>query len=76
MDHAVEPVPHSVEVMSDIRLQIGTILPGVQRHLTALDSAAKRAAADAGIPKMLLDLLRLRVSQLNGCSHCVDEHSR
>ena len=28
------------------------------------------------VPKGLLDLLRLRVSQLNGCSYCVDMHSR
>jgi AhpD family alkylhydroperoxidase len=62
--------------MSDTRLQIGTILPGVQRHLSALDSAAERAAVEAGVPKTLLDLLRLRVSQLNGCSYCVDAHSR
>jgi AhpD family alkylhydroperoxidase len=62
--------------MSDTRLQIGTLLPGVQRHLSALDSAAERAAVEAGVPKTLLDLLRLRVSQLNGCSYCVDAHSR
>jgi AhpD family alkylhydroperoxidase len=62
--------------MTDTRLQIGTILPGVQRHLVALDSAAERAAVEAGVPKTLLDLLRLRVSQLNGCSYCVDQHSR
>ncbi|HEY3087429.1 MAG TPA: carboxymuconolactone decarboxylase family protein [Jatrophihabitantaceae bacterium] len=62
--------------MTDTRLQIGTILPGVDRQLTALDSAAERAAVQAGIPKPLLDLLRLRVSQLNGCSYCVDAHSR
>lgn len=62
--------------MTDTRLQIGKILPGVQRHLVALDSAAERAAVDAGVPKTLLDLLRLRVSQLNGCAYCVDAHSR
>lgn len=62
--------------MTDTRWQIGKILPGVQKHLVALDSAAERAAVDAGIPKTLLDLLRLRVSQLNGCSYCVDAHSR
>ena len=70
------PVPHSLDVMTDTRLQIGTILPRVERHLTALDSSAERAAVEAGIPKTLLDLLRLRVSQLNGCSYCVDAHSR
>lgn len=62
--------------MTDTRLQPGSILPNVQKHLVALDSAAERAAVDAGIAKPFLDLLRLRVSQLNGCSYCVDSHSR
>ena len=65
-----------MNVMTDTRLQPGSILPNVQRHLIALDSAAERAAVDAGIAKPFLDLIRLRVSQLNGCSYCVDSHSR
>ena len=62
--------------MTDTRLQPGDILPAVERHLVALDSSIERAAADAGLPPTLLDLIRLRVSQLNGCAFCVDMHSR
>jgi AhpD family alkylhydroperoxidase len=76
LDHTVEPAAPRVDVMTDTRLQPGSILPNVQRHLIALDSAAERAAVEAGIAKPFLDLLRLRVSQLNGCSYCVDSHSR
>lgn len=65
----------SVKVMTDTRLQPGNLLPNVQRHLIALDSAVERAAADAGLAPTLLDLIKLRVSQLNGCSFCVDLHS-
>ncbi len=29
-----------------------------------------------GLPKELIDLVYLRASQLNGCSYCIDSHSR
>jgi AhpD family alkylhydroperoxidase len=29
-----------------------------------------------GLPKALVDLVFLRVSQINGCSYCIDMHSR
>ncbi|GAA4974166.1 AhpD family alkylhydroperoxidase [Nonomuraea thailandensis] len=31
---------------------------------------------DSPVPRTTLDLLRLRVSQINGCSFCVDMHAR
>src|SRR5882757_3180174 len=29
-----------------------------------------------GLPKQLIDLVYLRVSQINGCAYCIDMHSR
>jgi AhpD family alkylhydroperoxidase len=29
-----------------------------------------------GLPKVLIDLVYLRVSQINGCAFCIDMHSR
>jgi AhpD family alkylhydroperoxidase len=29
-----------------------------------------------GLPKSLIDLVYLRVSQINGCAYCIDMHSR
>jgi len=29
-----------------------------------------------GLPKSLVDLVYLRVSQINGCAYCIDMHSR
>lgn len=29
-----------------------------------------------GLPKLLIDLVYLRVSQINGCAFCIDMHSR
>ncbi|HJV26741.1 MAG TPA: carboxymuconolactone decarboxylase family protein [Aromatoleum sp.] len=30
----------------------------------------------SGLPKVLVDLIYLRVSQINGCAYCIDMHSR
>jgi AhpD family alkylhydroperoxidase len=30
----------------------------------------------SGLPKALIDLVYLRVSQINGCAYCIDMHSR
>jgi alkylhydroperoxidase family enzyme len=44
------------------------IIPGAMDALAAL----ARAAEKGGVPKRTLDLVHLRVSQINGCSVCVD----
>ena len=30
----------------------------------------------SGLPKSLIDLVYLRISQINGCAYCIDLHSR
>ena len=30
----------------------------------------------SGLPARLIDLVYLRVSQINGCAYCIDAHSR
>jgi AhpD family alkylhydroperoxidase len=32
--------------------------------------------ARSGLPKLLVNLVYLRVSQINGCAYCIDMHSR
>lgn len=32
--------------------------------------------SQSGLPKSLVDLVYLRVSQINGCAYCIDMHSR
>lgn len=34
------------------------------------------ALQKSSLPKQLIDLVYLRVSQLNGCAYCIDKHSR
>ena len=36
--------------------------------------ALGKAAANAGIDKQLLELIKLRASQINGCAFCVQYH--
>jgi AhpD family alkylhydroperoxidase len=47
-------------------------LPGAMDALQALAAAGNQG----GLPKATIDLVHLRASQINGCSVCVDMHSR
>lgn len=47
-------------------------LPGAMQALQRLDRATKQA----GVPEATHELLKLRAGQINGCSGCVDIHSR
>ena len=47
-------------------------LPGAMQALQGLDKATKRA----GVPETTHELMKLRAGQINGCSGCVDLHSR
>jgi AhpD family alkylhydroperoxidase len=47
-------------------------VPGALEHLQGLAEAIRQA----GIPETTLYLVQLRASQINGCSICVDIHTR
>jgi len=48
------------------------VVPGALKAFQDLG----KGAAQAGIPEAMLELVRLRASQINGCSGCVDLHTR
>jgi AhpD family alkylhydroperoxidase len=48
------------------------ILPGAYDALQALHKSTEKG----GVPRATLELMNLRASQINGCSVCVDMHSR
>lgn len=50
--------------------------PESYRRLAALSAEADRAVAEAGLDPLLGELVKLRVSQLNGCAHCLRMHTR
>jgi AhpD family alkylhydroperoxidase len=59
-------------VVPATRLAVERLAPSASRALTALDEAVRKSTIEPG----LLDLVRLRASQINGCAYCVDMHSR
>ena len=54
------------------RLDYSKTLPEGLRAVNALD----RYSANCGLEKPLLELIKLRASQINGCAYCVDMHSK
>lgn len=53
------------------RLNYYKAAPDAMRALGALDAAVSKL----GIDTRLLDLIKLRASQINGCAYCVDIHA-
>jgi AhpD family alkylhydroperoxidase len=48
------------------------VIPEAMQALMALGASTKKG----GVPAQMLELIDLRASQINGCSVCVDMHSR
>jgi AhpD family alkylhydroperoxidase len=48
--------------------------PAAWRALNGLALKAKEAAAEAGLEGNLIELLNVRISQINGCAYCLDLH--
>ncbi|KAB8194686.1 carboxymuconolactone decarboxylase family protein [Nonomuraea phyllanthi] len=48
------------------------VLPGAMEALLSLGKTFEQA----GVPKVTVDLVLLRASQINGCSVCVDMHAK
>ncbi|MFI5530283.1 carboxymuconolactone decarboxylase family protein [Kitasatospora sp. NPDC051853] len=46
------------------------------RAMRATAEAVRVAAAEAGLDRRLVELVNLRVSQLNGCAYCLDVHTK
>ena len=50
--------------------------PGLYKAAIALAQEADAAAVDSGFSAGFVDLLKVRVSQLNGCAFCLRWHTR
>jgi AhpD family alkylhydroperoxidase len=50
--------------------------PTLWRALNGLGLKVREAAEAAGLDEKTVELLRVRVSQLNGCAYCLDLHVR
>ena len=54
------------------RLDYGKVLPEGMRFVNQLDHYSQHC----GLEPALLDLIKLRASQINGCPYCIDMHSK
>jgi AhpD family alkylhydroperoxidase len=61
----------SERVVPPVRLAVDELVPHINKAMYALDAAARKVSLEAP----LLELVRARASQLNGCAYCVDMHS-
>jgi AhpD family alkylhydroperoxidase len=57
-------------------MDIGELHPVAYRQMTKLDEEVTKALAAAGVPPLLVELVKVRVSQLNGCAFCLRMHTR
>ena len=58
------------------RVALKKITPDVSKAMGSLHAAAASAAQDAKVEPELLELIRIRASQINGCAFCLDMHTK
>jgi len=54
------------------RIDYAKAAPGVVKAMSGLE----QYLASCGLEPVLLDLVRLRASYINGCAYCIDMHSK
>jgi AhpD family alkylhydroperoxidase len=54
------------------RIDYSTVFPAGARAMVGL----QRAVDTAGLEPLLLELVKMRASQINGCAYCLDMHSK
>jgi AhpD family alkylhydroperoxidase len=58
------------------RIALKQVTPQVSTAMGGLHTAAVAAAREAGLEPELLELIRIRASQINGCAFCLDMHAK
>jgi len=71
VDAADDNRPRRTRIMSQ-RLNYNAASPAGVKGLAAVYGYVRQS----GLPSRLVDLVFLRVSQINGCAYCIDMHSR
>ncbi len=66
----------TTETVTQARVQIGDGQPKPFSDLLRLSATSTRLATDAGVAPELLELVKIRASQLNACAFCLDMHTR
>ncbi|MGO4202381.1 carboxymuconolactone decarboxylase family protein [Rhodococcus sp. TAF43] len=50
--------------------------PDAYKQLGALNARAETAVQESGLDQLLAELVKIRVSQINGCAFCLRMHTR
>ena len=58
------------------RVNLGKVAPELYQAVAALDKLIGERAAKAGLVEGFVHLLKLRASQINGCTFCLRLHTR
>ncbi|MDR0219220.1 MAG: carboxymuconolactone decarboxylase family protein [Enterobacteriaceae bacterium] len=58
------------------RISLTKTFPNIYHQLKSLNDEVDKSALSAGIDEGLCHLLKLRISQINGCAYCVRLHTR
>ncbi|RSM73001.1 carboxymuconolactone decarboxylase family protein [Kibdelosporangium aridum] len=58
------------------RIQTTMGIPKAFKALVAMGQEVEQAGIEAGVDQLLLELIKIRASQLNGCAMCLDMHTR
>jgi AhpD family alkylhydroperoxidase len=54
------------------RLDWAAVVPAARQAMQGLE----KAVAEVGLEATLLELVKIRVSQINGCAYCLDMHTK
>lgn len=57
------------------RINITQAMPDLYQSMRSLAEDVAKTAANAGVDKLLVELVKIRASQLNGCAYCLDLHN-
>jgi AhpD family alkylhydroperoxidase len=57
-------------------MDIGKINPSAYKQMIKLDQEVSAALNAAQVAPLLIELVRIRVSQINGCAFCLRMHTR
>jgi len=57
-------------------VNVTKLFPGFYEAQMVVENASQEAADTAGLDPLLLDLVKLRASQINGCAFCLRMHTQ
>ncbi|MDQ8044279.1 MAG: carboxymuconolactone decarboxylase family protein [Solirubrobacteraceae bacterium] len=66
-----DPTTTEPYVAVEARLPIARLAPAASRAMLELS----RASSEGGVGHTILELVKTRVSQINGCAYCLDMHT-